>query len=109
VKQVTLKQLKAEVRELRRRLKDAEKYLAQKDEDLLAYSHRLEEARRRTVPLMHGGGELNFLPLAVVSYKVWRDDETAHGSDGSMIQIYGAVRATVECRGDMVSHAGFRP
>lgn len=100
----SLRQLRAEVRRLQKSLAEAERYLAQKDADLLAYSHRLEEARRRTVPLISGGGELNFLPLGVVSYKLWRDNESAHGCDGTIIQIYGAVRATIECRGDMVSH-----
>lgn len=87
-KQQRIEQLEGEVRALRA---GAERF-----------AERLNEARRRTVPLRNGDSDVSFLPLYVTKMNINRDIKEWHSASGWSGFTVGKSTATIECDGDIV-------
>lgn len=79
-----------------------QQHLEQERTEKRALEVRLDEARRRTVPMAGGDGSVNFLPLGVRSVEVRRPHERHYGANGQAIDVYGEVEATILCWGRVV-------
>lgn len=64
---------------------------------------QLNEARRRTIRLLHGGGELNFLPAAITKVDYHRDIREFEDYSGVRHAFPDAVRIIIECEGEVTA------
>lgn len=97
---------KTKLRRMKKELDAANVAMAKLRGEVAALAIRLDEARRRTIPLGPGGsgGSLNFLP-AYASQMESRRPYTAHqGADGRVAAAYGDVEVVIHAFGRVVRH-----
>lgn len=66
------------------------------------FNERLSEARRRTIPIRNMGGEVNFLPMEVISVDVDQDVKTVYDGMGIGRRLVGRSQATIICEGELI-------
>jgi hypothetical protein len=96
--------LRALVKLMRSNLRAEQAKTAEQHRTIATLRTQLDEARRRTVPLKGGGGEVNFLPAAITGVRWNRDVREAVSWSGREVMVSGPATVTIECEGEVVVH-----
>lgn len=57
----------------RKQHEETRRVLAEREQDILHLQARLSEARRRTLPIAGGHGDINFLPVFIKDFEMLQD------------------------------------
>lgn len=95
---------KAQIRKLKKEVAELEESVLSKTSSIQSLEAHLQEARRRTIPFLHGGGSLNFLPAFVSNVERRQDSRQWRGLDGSVGVAYGEVEVLIHAFGKVVEH-----
>lgn len=78
--------------------------ISQLQRESAMHYERLNEARRRTVPMSsHGMPEFNFLPGFITQVDFHRDTKQFQGYDGITRQAAGMATVTIQCEGEVIA------
>jgi hypothetical protein len=66
------------------------------------FNEVLNEARRRTIPILNMGADANFLPLHITKLDVNRDAKRIYSESGASALVAGRAMATIICEGDVI-------
>lgn len=84
------------------RIEQLEAQVSQLQRDAQLFGERLNEARRRTVPMSWGDKDINFLPLSISKVDMKQDIKQFSSASGERFFASGRSTAIITCDGDVV-------